>query len=353
MTIHPTAQSYIHLCHLKAIADTEPSHVTEEAYIETRSSLVESNRAAHHSVVSSLEWTNLYLTLVQAKRERVSPIVAEHSRWSIEAWKREIRDRFFPGERLPRVSTDYDEALPLKLGDSHRLLAMDRQDWEHFQGRAIGLYGKRYAMAGHEFIHRYVARQSFPNLKGMLVDHKNQNTFDCRRSNLRPCTKSENSRNRGPQVNNSSNCGYKGVAKYEEDYYRAQIALDGKTKCIGFFTTPKQAALAYDIYAKRYHGEFAVINFPDVSQAEVDEVMKLLMSNKTRRGLSSKYYGVCWHKASGKWRGDVRFNKTHHYLGYFTDEVEAAKAVDQCLLKIGRREMLNFGRTEADVIRMP
>ncbi len=47
-------------------------------------------------------------------------------------------------------------------------------------------------------------------------------------------------------------------------------------------------------------------------------------------GATSKYYGVHWHTKAARWRTYI----CKHYVGSFTDEVEAAKAVDAYLDEI-------------------
>lgn len=44
-----------------------------------------------------------------------------------------------------------------------------------------------------------------------------------------------------------------------------------------------------------------------------------------RKGASSKYRGVSWDKAAGKWVAGIGINGKRKYLGYFTDEHEAAE----------------------------
>ncbi len=53
------------------------------------------------------------------------------------------------------------------------------------------------------------------------------------------------------------------------------------------------------------------------------------MHNKIKQpGVSSVYKGVCYCKAARRWRAQVDCDGKQHRLGYFDDEVEAARAYD-------------------------
>ena len=89
------------------------------------------------------------------------------------------------------------------------------------------------------------------------IDHRNRNGLINLKANLRLCTNAENGRNRKKNRNNTS--GYKGVFKFR-DRWLARIGVDMKSVHLGVFKDKKEAALAYNEAAIKYHGKFALIN---------------------------------------------------------------------------------------------
>lgn len=114
-----------------------------------------------------------------------------------------------------------------------------------YAGRGVRIKNKAQIIAMHAVI------LEFPG-----GDHKNRNTLDNRRENLRKCTLAQNGRNRGRQRNNKS--GFKGVCW--DGGWRATIRINGKIKHLGRFESPKDAARAYNEAAKKHYGEFAYLN---------------------------------------------------------------------------------------------
>lgn len=97
-----------------------------------------------------------------------------------------------------------------------------------------------------------------------LVDHANGNGLDNQRTNLRAATSSQNSMNRQLRSDNTS--GFKGVTMHSQSgRWRAQINRAGEKYLLGAFDTPEDAARAYDLAARQLFGEFARLNFPEVS----------------------------------------------------------------------------------------
>lgn len=67
---------------------------------------------------------------------------------------------------------------------------------------------------------------------------------------------------------------------------------------------------------------------------------------RPRKDGRSPFKGVIWHSQSNKWRPRITVNHRRIHLGYFTDEIEAAKAYDHAARKYhGEFARLNFPNT--------
>lgn len=99
-------------------------------------------------------------------------------------------------------------------------------------------------------------------IAGRMIDHKNGNVLDNRKSNLRVCDYSTNRQN--AVANYSADRGFKGVrqlkTKTGKIKYFAQIKINGKRKSRGNFDTKEAAAVAYNVLAGEHFGEFARLN---------------------------------------------------------------------------------------------
>ena len=91
-----------------------------------------------------------------------------------------------------------------------------------------------------------------------VIDHVNGDGLDNRFDNLRVCDQKDNMRNSKKSRNNAQK--YKGVSKHGNRGYQARIGVNGKQIALGTFSTQEEAAEAYNLAAKEYHGEYARLN---------------------------------------------------------------------------------------------
>lgn len=90
---------------------------------------------------------------------------------------------------------------------------------------------------------------------GYFVDHINRDGLDNRRENLRLVTSSENMMNRAAKLGRK----IKGVYSHGSAF-TAEIQLNGVRHYLGYFTTARAAADAYDEAAIRLFGNNALLN---------------------------------------------------------------------------------------------
>lgn len=99
-----------------------------------------------------------------------------------------------------------------------------------------------------------------------LVDHRNCDSLDNRKSNLRFATRAENMQNRRKRKNTSSR--YMGVCFCKQTgKWTSIIVYNKKSIWLGRFDSEIEAAKAYDEAAKKYYGEFARLNFPEKEES--------------------------------------------------------------------------------------
>lgn len=105
-----------------------------------------------------------------------------------------------------------------------------------------------------------------PIPEGMQINHINRKRDDDRITNLELVTNQENSIARGKYKNNTT--GYRGVTvkKDRNNQYDVTITYNYKTIYLGRYKCILQAARAYDEAARKYHGKFAILNFPDTDK---------------------------------------------------------------------------------------
>jgi len=123
----------------------------------------------------------------------------------------------------------------------------------YYAGRNLPLgNGKRKGIKMHRLI------MGFPGK--FEIDHKDGNTTNNQRYNLRLCTHRQNTKNK-KKVKKATSL-YKGVHWNKRD--RAWVAFlgcDGKNISLGYYQREIAAAIAYDLGATHFFGKFANVNF--------------------------------------------------------------------------------------------
>lgn len=115
----------------------------------------------------------------------------------------------------------------------------------------------REKSGGARRMHRYVMKAE----SNMYVDHINHKGLDNRKANLRPATRAQNSYNSRRLKKTVS--GFRGVYPASNSRrWEARIFFKGKKIYLGSFEEVIETAKAYDEAAKKYHGQFAKLNFP-------------------------------------------------------------------------------------------
>ena len=92
----------------------------------------------------------------------------------------------------------------------------------------------------------------------IFIDHKNNNSLDNRKENLRIASYQDNARNIGRTLSNNTS-GYRGVSfskRHKSKSWMSRIKINGKLKHLGYFATAEDAAMAFDKAAKQLFGEF-------------------------------------------------------------------------------------------------
>jgi hypothetical protein len=176
-----------------------------------------------------------------------------------------------PTPRTPEIATARVAGLAMTERTHHRVIPLTRgkfaivdpQDYERlaeYKWYAAKITGNFYAQRGAKGTTIKMHREIVDIPPGLVCDHRNHDTLDNRKSNLRICTQAQNSYNQLPRDGGTSR--YKGVC-WHRDHCRweASIKHKGRTIHIGYYDYEADAAIAYDDMAVELFGEFACLNF--------------------------------------------------------------------------------------------
>ncbi len=159
----------------------------------------------------------------------------------------------------------YIRSMEIKLTQG-KVAIVDAEDYEflcQFKWYALKPTGNKNFYAARGVYDKVSKKRSIQYMHKVLletsdyVDHKNRNSLDNRRSNLRSATPSQSRMNSTP----------KGVSKYmgvswskSAGKWCAYCCVHGKKKYIGAYSTEIEAAGAYNEWVRGIYGEFANLN---------------------------------------------------------------------------------------------
>ena len=101
----------------------------------------------------------------------------------------------------------------------------------------------------------YLSQKIMRTDVGCIVDHKDHNTLDNRKSNLRITETTYNLKNRETR-NKNNTTGFRNVCFFHGEYV-VQLQINGKNKVLGKFKDVDDAGQFAEQMRQKYYGEFA------------------------------------------------------------------------------------------------
>lgn len=149
--------------------------------------------------------------------------------------------------------------IPLSQG---RFAMVDDRDFEELSelkwscsGKKTRPYAAAYSDGEWLYMHRVVAKPE----AGMFVDHRDGDTLNNQRSNLRCCQHRQNIRN--SKISKRNKTGFKGVSfNTQKNRFVAHIKVNYRSKYLGYFNNARDAAAAYNRAAMKWFGAFSNLN---------------------------------------------------------------------------------------------
>jgi len=195
--------------------------------------------------------------------------------------------------------------------------------------------------------------------KGQIIDHKNGNKLDNRKSNLRFCSVMENSQN--SKVRQNTATGYKGVTESHNQFF-SKIQFFKKVVSLGSYESAEKAGFVYNKAAKILFGEFALLNeikneskyhrhfiYPknkltakSTIEEKIDYFDKFRMLNSSIKNKQTGLKGVSKYRRKGMFIVKICLNGKKEHIGLFDNKVRAMIAYNRkAIAYFGENAYLN------------
>jgi hypothetical protein len=131
------------------------------------------------------------------------------------------------------------------------------------------------------------------------------------------------------EINENKSSKYNGVSYYKSrKHYVAGIKYAGKTYSLGSHKEEVECAKLYNQQAMYFNNQFntnyvlnEIPNYITIPKNIYQEIQDKKLNKK-----SSQYYGVTFCKRNNKYRSVLVHNKKQIHIGFFENELDAAKA---------------------------
>jgi hypothetical protein len=159
--------------------------------------------------------------------------------------------------KLSKQGTKY-KGMYVALVDDEDYEKMDNIGWCVLVWKGKPAYARRRIDGKETRMHRFLMGVTDTNVQ---VDHINGNGLDNRKCNLRIATNAQNQMNVRKNPKRSKGSIYKGVCgSLNRKKWKAFCTINRVRYMLGTFTNEKDAARAYNKFAKETFGEFARLN---------------------------------------------------------------------------------------------